>query len=85
MKPRLCNILGCTGEMRPTRELVSYNKDHRFFRCVICGNVTPWLDKPKEGSTAFASLHITKDGLASGLSMMSDPNMYPPKLERERQ
>lgn len=83
MKIRKCNEYGCDGTMRPTKDFVSYNKDHRIFRCVVCGNLTPWLDKPKEGSTAFASLHMTNDG-ASVLSMMSDPEMYPPKLVRRK-
>lgn len=78
MKPRMCNVFGCKGEMRPTRKMWDFdgkvtNSDHRTFRCVICGKENPWLDKPKDNSSAFANLHITKDGMASGLSMMSDP------------
>jgi hypothetical protein len=68
MKVRYCNILGCTGEMRPMREL---RGSHRLFRCVICGYQTFWLANPKLDG-CFGELHKVEGGF-SGLSMLSDP------------
>ena len=87
MKQRKCNIINCTGIMRPTREMWDCNgaipqPNHRIFQCVICGNRQPWLDKPKTDGS-FCDLHRMKDGNNSTLSMLSDPEAYPP-LRRGR-
>lgn len=83
MKVRMCNIYGCNGEMRPTRDMHHLSDDHRIFRCTVCGNKTPWVDKPLLNGS-FGELHRV-DGGSSGLSLMSDPNFYPTqKPERKR-
>lgn len=78
MKARKCNQYGCSGLMRPTRKMWDLDgkfpdPTHRIFKCMNCGQENPWLDKPKPNSGAYGELHITDDGNASGLSMMSDP------------
>jgi hypothetical protein len=91
MKQRMCNKYGCAGVMRPTRKMWDLdgevkNPTHRMFRCSVCGNENPWLDKPHLNGQ-YGELHMMKDGCASGLSMSSDPIMYPPKnplLNRRR-
>lgn len=69
--------------MRPTRSLHRVSKSHRIFKCVLCGNETPWLDKPALNGT-FGELHRTEEGVSSGLSLMSDPVFCPPLPERKR-
>ena len=82
MKQRLCNVFNCKGVMRPTRNFWPTNVNHRIYQCIICNNKQPWLDKPiLTGS--HAELHCIKFGEYSGLSMLSDPNIYPPKLIRK--
>lgn len=76
--PRKCNQYSCDGLMRPTREFCEYNDTLRIHQCVKCGKKNPWLDKPLLNGS-FAQLHCIKWNLFSGMSMMSDPNIYPPK------
>jgi hypothetical protein len=48
------------------------NPTHRMFKCSECGFEAPWLDKPVLNG-CYGELHMTKDRMASALSMMSDP------------
>jgi hypothetical protein len=79
----MCNTYGCNGEMRPLRKMWNLdgeikNSTHRMFKCTVCGKENPWLDKPVLNGTA-GEFHCMGLGLASGLSLMSDPVFCPPK------
>ena len=74
MKIRKCNAFGCGGILRPTREFFNESKLHRIFKCPVCGIQTPWLDKPVSDN-----LHAISSNEISGLSLLSDPEFYPPK------
>ena len=81
---RMCNTANCDGEMFPTRRTAAHCSDYRIYRCPICGKENPWLDKPKLNGT-FGELHCIETNMYSGLSMMSDPFIYPPKGQKPRQ
>ena len=78
MKLRECNVLNCSGIMRPTRELVTFggkielDRAHlRFFVCTVCGNKNTWVDKPIMDGSA-AELHCIGLNMWCCASMSSD-------------
>lgn len=82
----MCNQWGCSGELRPTRVMWDCggsiaNPTHRLFKCPVCGNETPWLDKPAPNG-GHGELHHCGSFTYSGMSMMSDPAFHPPKPPR---
>lgn len=95
MKQRLCNNYGCTGIMRPTRELripihiEEYYKDDqetlddftlRKYKCVECGSIFEWMAYPWDDHYSAASLHKFKHRDGwNSISMASDPTFCPAK------
>ena len=76
---RTCNQYGCGGRMRDTGIASTFGPDHNVFICIKCGHREPWLNNPVMNGS-FGELHLSNESKAySGLSMMSDPQFYPPK------
>lgn len=83
MKQRKCNTFGCEGIMRPTRRMWDYdskisNPTYRIYKCCICGKENPWLAEP------YSGFHMLSFNEASALSLLSDPDFYPPKPPMNR-
>lgn len=72
IKVRKCN--NCYFPLTHTEKV---ENNYRWWECDNCGKKYLWLNNPRI-TGAWATLHQTKDGGFSALSMGNDPDMHYP-------